>query len=67
MNSDIVDSDALKKMMCIPPNRHYNNFDTKPFQKVVPGENNDVLIPLNKPYGVVFAQQARKDLKSHFY
>ncbi|KAM8705188.1 hypothetical protein ACLKA7_009617 [Drosophila subpalustris] len=48
------------------PNRHYNNFDTKPFQKLVPGENNDVFIPLDKPYGIVHAQLARKDLKSHF-
>ncbi|KAL7724656.1 hypothetical protein ACLKA6_008657 [Drosophila palustris] len=48
------------------PNRHYNNFDTRPFQKLVPGENNDVFIPLDKPYGIVHAQLARKDLKSHF-
>ncbi|KAH8311251.1 hypothetical protein KR044_005215 [Drosophila immigrans] len=47
------------------PNRHYNNFDMKPFQQLVPGENNDVFIPLDKPYGIVYAQLSRKDLKSN--
>ncbi|KAH8358755.1 hypothetical protein KR093_002239, partial [Drosophila rubida] len=47
------------------PNRHYNNFDTRPFQSLVPGENNEVYIPLDKPYGIVYAELSRKDLQGH--
>lgn len=47
------------------PNKHYFNFDTKPFQELVPGENNEVFIPTDKPHGTIFAQLSRKDLKSH--
>lgn len=47
------------------PNKHYLNFDTKPFQTVVPGENNEVFIPVDKPHGTIYAQLARRELKSH--
>lgn len=47
------------------PNKHYFNFDTKPFQSLVPGDNNEVFIPTDKPHGTIYAQLARKDLKSH--
>ncbi|KAH8417907.1 hypothetical protein KR222_008257 [Zaprionus bogoriensis] len=47
------------------PNKHYFNFDTKPFQQLVPGENNEVFIPVDKPHGTIYAQLSRKDLKSH--
>ncbi|XP_005176232.1 uricase [Musca domestica] len=47
------------------PNKHYFNFDTKPFQAVVPGENNEVFIPVDKPHGTIYAQLARKDIASH--
>ncbi|CAD6999764.1 unnamed protein product [Ceratitis capitata] len=47
------------------PNKHYFNFDTKPFQSVAPGENNEVFIPTDKPHGTIYAQLARKDLKCH--
>lgn len=47
------------------PNKHYFNFDTKPFQTVVPGDNNEVFIPVDKPHGTIYAQLARKDLVSH--
>ncbi|TDG48395.1 hypothetical protein AWZ03_005140 [Drosophila navojoa] len=47
------------------PNKHYFSFDTKPFQKLVPGENNEVFIPIDKPHGTIYAQLSRKDLKSH--
>lgn len=47
------------------PNKHYFNFDTKPFQSVVPGENNEVFIPVDKPYGAIYSQLSRKDLNSH--
>jgi urate oxidase len=47
------------------PNKHYFNFDTKPFQKVAPGENNEVFIPVDKPQGIIYAQLARKDVQSH--
>ncbi|XP_017487475.1 PREDICTED: uricase-like, partial [Rhagoletis zephyria] len=47
------------------PNKHYFNFDTKPFQSVAPGENNEVFIPVDKPHGTIYAQLARKDLKCH--
>ncbi|KAH8271087.1 hypothetical protein KR018_007369 [Drosophila ironensis] len=47
------------------PNKHYFNFDTKPFQKLVPGENNEVFIPVDKPHGTIYAQLARKNMKSH--
>ncbi|XP_060650854.1 uricase-like [Drosophila nasuta] len=48
------------------PNRHYVHFDMKPFKKLVPGENNEIFIPLDKPYGIVYTQLSRKDLKSHY-
>lgn len=47
------------------PNKHYFNFDTKPFQQIAPGENNDVFMPVDKPYGIVYAQLSRKDISSH--
>ncbi|XP_064553039.1 uricase [Drosophila montana] len=47
------------------PNKHYFNFDTKPFQQLVPGENNEVFIPTDKPHGTIYAQLTRKSLKSH--
>ncbi|ALC39438.1 Uro [Drosophila busckii] len=47
------------------PNKHYFTFDTKPFQQVVPGDNNEVFIPVDKPHGTIYAQLARKQLKSH--
>ncbi|XP_068141669.1 uricase [Drosophila tropicalis] len=46
------------------PNKHYFNFDTKHFQKIVPGDNNEVFIPVDKPHGTIYAQLARKDLRS---
>jgi len=46
------------------PNKHYFNFDTKPFQSVAPGENNEVFIPVDKPHGTIYAQLSRKDFKS---
>ncbi|KAM7352209.1 urate oxidase [Cochliomyia hominivorax] len=60
--------DALPEISVISmtmPNKHYFNFDTKPFQSVVPGENNEVFIPVDKPHGTIYAQLARKDLTSH--
>ncbi|KAH8358756.1 hypothetical protein KR093_002238 [Drosophila rubida] len=47
------------------PNKHYFNFDTKPFQTLVPGDNDEVFIPVDKPHGTIYAQLTRKDLKSH--
>ncbi|XP_017153424.1 uricase [Drosophila miranda] len=47
------------------PNKHYFNFDTKPFQKIVPGDNNEVFIPVDKPHGTIYAQLARKNISSH--
>ncbi|KAH8311688.1 hypothetical protein KR044_007566 [Drosophila immigrans] len=47
------------------PNKHYFNFDTKPFQDLVPGDNDEVFIPVDKPHGTIYAQLSRKDLKSH--
>lgn len=47
------------------PNKHYFNFDTKPFQGLVPGENNEVFVPVDKPHGTIYGKLARKDLKSH--
>ncbi|KAH8418061.1 hypothetical protein KR222_011380 [Zaprionus bogoriensis] len=47
------------------PNKHYYNFDTKPFQQIAPGENNDVFQPADKPYGIVYAQLTRKEISSH--
>ncbi|SPP79648.1 uricase [Drosophila guanche] len=47
------------------PNKHYFNFDTKPFQQIVPGDNNEVFIPVDKPHGTIYAQLARKNLNSH--
>ncbi|XP_055853017.1 uricase [Episyrphus balteatus] len=46
------------------PNKHYFNFDTKPFQGLVPGENNEVFIPVDKPHGTIYAQLERKDMQS---
>ncbi|XP_060647928.1 uricase-like [Drosophila nasuta] len=50
--------------MCLP-NKHYFNFDTKPFQQLVPGDNDEVFIPTDKPHGTIYAKLSRKDLKSH--
>ncbi|KAM8705187.1 hypothetical protein ACLKA7_009616 [Drosophila subpalustris] len=47
------------------PNKHYFNFNTKPFQQLVPGDNDEVFIPVDKPHGTIYAQLSRKDLKSH--
>lgn len=47
------------------PNKHYFHFDTKPFEKIAPGENNEVFMPVDKPYGIVYAQLSRKDINSH--
>ncbi|KAH8283048.1 hypothetical protein KR054_011896 [Drosophila jambulina] len=47
------------------PNKHYFNFDTKPFQQIVPGDNNEVFIPVDKPHGTIYAQLARKNINSH--
>ncbi|XP_075152472.1 urate oxidase [Haematobia irritans] len=47
------------------PNKHYFNFDMKPFQSVVPGDNNEVFIPVDKPHGTIYAQLARKNLMAH--
>ncbi|ALC44530.1 Uro [Drosophila busckii] len=47
------------------PNKHYLNFDTKPFQQVVPGDNNEVFIPVDKPHGTIYAELTRKQLRSH--
>ncbi|XP_017069597.1 uricase [Drosophila eugracilis] len=47
------------------PNKHYFNFDTKPFQKIAPGDNNEVFIPVDKPHGTIYAQLARKNINSH--
>ncbi|XP_030384888.1 uricase [Scaptodrosophila lebanonensis] len=47
------------------PNKHYFNFDTKPFQNIVPGDNNEVFIPVDKPHGTIYAQLARKHIKSN--
>lgn len=60
--------DAIPEVSVISmtmPNKHYFNFDTKPFQSVVPGDNNEVFIPVDKPHGTIYAQLARKDLNSH--
>ncbi|KAH8413290.1 hypothetical protein KR009_009754 [Drosophila setifemur] len=47
------------------PNKHYFNFDTKPFQKIAPGDNNEVFIPVDKPHGTIYAQLARKNINAH--
>ncbi|XP_017029386.1 uricase [Drosophila kikkawai] len=47
------------------PNKHYFNFDTKPFQQIVPGDNNEVFIPVDKPHGTIYAQLARRNINSH--
>lgn len=44
------------------PNKHYTAFDYKPFEEVVPGVNNEVFVPTDKPYGIIYAQLDRKDL-----
>ena len=46
------------------PNKHYFHFDTKPFKAIVPGVNDNVFIPVDKPHGTIYAQLARKDLRS---
>lgn len=59
--------DAIPQISVIAmtmPNKHYLNFDTKPFQKLIPGENNEVFVPVDKPHGTIYAQLARKDLLS---
>ncbi|XP_030563866.1 uricase-like [Drosophila novamexicana] len=40
-------------------NLHYGKFNTKPFQQLVPGENNEVLEPVDKPFSTVYVQLAR--------
>ncbi|XP_064550823.1 uricase-like [Drosophila montana] len=40
-------------------NLHYAKFNTKPFQKLVPGENNEVLEPVDKPFSTVYVQLSR--------
>lgn len=44
------------------PNKHYNLFDAKPFERVIPSDNNEVFIPTDKPFGIIYAQLDRKDL-----
>lgn len=46
------------------PNKHYHLFDSKPFQDVIPGVNNEVFIPTDKPYGIIYGQLDRKDLNA---
>lgn len=46
------------------PNKHYFNFDTSKFQSVIPGDNNDVFIPTDKPFGIIYAQLDRKSIQS---
>ncbi|EDV93228.1 uricase [Drosophila grimshawi] len=60
---DVVPQVAVITMTM--PNKHYFTFDTKPFQQVAPGENNEVFIPTDKPHGTIHAVLGRKDLKSH--
>lgn len=63
---DVLDAlPEVSVISMIMPNKHYFNFDTKPFQGVAPGENNEVFIPIDKPHGTIYAQLARKDLTSH--
>lgn len=45
------------------PNKHYHLFDSKPFQNVIPGENSNVFVPTDKPFGIIYAQLDRKDLR----
>ncbi|CAD7079326.1 unnamed protein product [Hermetia illucens] len=46
------------------PNKHYFDFDTKPFKNVIPGDTNNVFIPVDKPSGIIYAQLDRSGLKS---
>ncbi|XP_055375799.1 uricase [Condylostylus longicornis] len=50
---------AIKMQM---PNCHYFNFDTSKFQSVTPGDNNEVFIPTDKPFGIIYAQLDRKNM-----
>ncbi|EDV93229.1 uricase [Drosophila grimshawi] len=43
-------------------NMHYFTFDTKPFQQVAPGDNNEVFMPVEKPHSSVYAELSRKNL-----
>lgn len=46
------------------PNKHYTVFDSKPFQCVIPGANNEVFVPTDKPFGIIYAQLDRKDFNA---
>ena len=46
------------------PNRHYFDIDFSKFAKLVPGENKEVYLPVDKPSGIIYAQLNRKDIKS---
>lgn len=46
------------------PNKHYYVFNSAPFQSVIPGDNNEVFIPSDKPFGIIYAQLDRKEMNS---
>lgn len=46
------------------PNKHYIAFNSTPFQSVIPGDNNEVFVPTDKPFGIIYAQLDRKNLNS---
>ena len=41
------------------PNKHYFLYDLTKFQSLVPGENNEVFLPINEPNGFIEAQLER--------
>lgn len=46
------------------PNKHYFDIDLSKFSKLVPGENKEVYLPVDKPSGIIYAQLNRKDFNT---
>lgn len=46
------------------PNKHYFQFDTSKYPKVVEGENKEVFLPVDKPSGIIYSQLSRKNVLS---
>lgn len=46
------------------PNKHYFTVDFSKFPKLVQGENQEVFLPVDAPYGIMHAQLDRKQITS---
>ncbi|OXU21020.1 hypothetical protein TSAR_011367 [Trichomalopsis sarcophagae] len=46
------------------PNKHYFDIDLSKFSKLVPTENKEVYLPMDKPSGIIYAQLNRKDFNA---